>query len=169
MLRRILPALAALGIAVGVSLAVASNASADSPNFHFANASVSQTTGALDVSFKETGLGNTATTEQITLTVDTATAVYQCFNNGGNHPKAGNKETVSTSLTTTGTFPVRNGQTTGTISAGPPSPGAFACPNGQTLFLQSISYAGITLTGSAGDTIGATPDPVSSDPLHLPV
>ena len=163
-MRRIAAIVAAL---FGLSIALATPAFADSPNFHFANASVSSTTGALDVSFKETGLGNTATTEQVTLTVATATADYQCFNNGGNHPKAGNKETVSTSLTTTGTFPVRNGQTTGTISAGPPSQGDFTCPNGQSLFLQSVTYSGITVTGSAGDSLGATPDPASSGPIHL--
>ena len=142
-------------------------AHADSPNFHYANASVSTTTGALSVDFKETGLGNTVTTEQVTLHVATATAEYQCFNNGGNHPQAGNKETVVTSLTTVGTFPVRNGQTTGTISAGPPGQGDFACPPGQSLYLQSASYAGITVTGSAGDSLGATPDPVGTGPIHL--
>ncbi|HEX9124603.1 MAG TPA: hypothetical protein VF984_14790, partial [Actinomycetota bacterium] len=93
---------------------------ADSPHFLFANSSISSSTGALSVSFKEVGLGNTATTEQVTLHVDLVTAEYQCWNNGGKHPKAGNKETVSTSLTTPETFPVTNGQTTGTISAGPP-------------------------------------------------
>jgi hypothetical protein len=156
----------ALSLMVGFSL----TALADSPNFHFANSSVSSSTGALSVSFKETGLGTTVSTEQVTLTVDTATAVYQCFNNGGNHPKAGNKETVSTSLTTTGTFPVRNGQTTGTISAGPPSQnanGTFACPPGQSLFLQSVTYSGITVTGAAGDSLGATPDPISSGSIHI--
>lgn len=140
---------------------------ADSPNFHFANSSVSSSTGALSVSFKETGLGTTVSTEHVTLSVANATANYQCFNNGGNHPKAGNKETVQTSLNTTGAFPVRNGQTTGTISAGPPGPGDFACPSGQSLFLQSVTYSGIAVTGSAGDTLQATPDPISSGPIHL--
>lgn len=142
---------------------------ADSPNFHFANSSVSTSTGALSVSFKETGLGTTVSTETITLHVATATAVYQCWNNGGNHPKAGNKETVQSSLTTTGSFPVRNGQTTGTISAGPPSQGSFSCPSGQTLFLMSVTYSGITVTGAAGDSLGATPDPISSGPIMLAV
>ncbi len=143
---------------------------ADSPHFLFANASVNTTTGALDVSFKEVGLGTTVSTEQVTLTVDTATAVYQCWNNGGKHPKAGNKETVSSSLTTTGSFPVRNGQTTGTISAGPPSQGDFACPSGQTLFLESVTYSGITVTGAAGDSLEASPDPVGGTlSPHIPV
>ena len=106
----------------------ATAALADSPHFLFADNSISSSTGALNTSFKDAGLGTGVSSIQITLSVDNATAVYQCFNNSGNHPKAGNKETVSTSLTTTGTFPVRNGQTTGTISAGPPSQGDFTCP-----------------------------------------
>jgi len=166
MMRR---AAATLALALALLMAMATAALADSPNFHFANSSISSSTGALNVSFKETGLGTTVSTEQVTLTVDSATAVYQCFNNGGNHPKAGNKETVQTSLTTTGNFPVRNGQTTGTISAGPPSQGAFSCPSGQSLFLQEVTYSGITVTGSAGNSLGATPDPISSGPIHLPV
>jgi hypothetical protein len=121
------------------------------------------------VSFKDAGLGTGTTSIQITLTVDTATAVYQCFNNGGNHPKPGNKETVSTSLTTTGTFPVRHGQTTATISAGPPDPGAFSCPSGQSLFLQDVTYSGITVSDETGNSLGATPDPISAIGLHLKV
>jgi hypothetical protein len=141
---------------------------ADSPHFLFANSSVSSTTGALTVSFKDAGLGTAVSSVQITLTVDNATAVYQCFNNGGNHPKAGNKETVSMSLTTTGTFPVRNGQTTGSLSVGPPSQGDFSCPSGQSLFLQSVTYSGITVSDATGNSLGATPDPISG-PTHIPI
>lgn len=165
-MKRILFACAAMAAAI---LAVSPAAWADSPNFHFANASVSTTTGALSVSFKETGLGTTLSSERITLTVTTARAEYQCWNNGGNHPKAGNKETVQTSLTTSGTFAVRNGQTTGTISAGPPSQGDFTCPSGQNLFLMSATYSGITVTGSAGDSLGATPDPATSGAVKIPI
>lgn len=163
-MRRMLFVLAAVFATAAVAVPVAL---ADSPHFLSANSSINSTTGALTVSFKEVGLGTTVTTEQVTLHVDLATAEYQCFNNGGNHPKAGNKETVSESLTTSGTFPVRNGQTTGSISAGPPSQGAFTCPSGQSLFLQSVTYSGITVTGAAGDSLGATPDPISTGPIHL--
>jgi hypothetical protein len=93
---------------------------------------------------------------------------HQCFNNGGNHPKAGNKETVTTSLTTTGTFPVRNGQTTGSLSVGPPSQGDFSCPSGQSLFLQTVTYSGITVSDATGNSLGATPDPISG-PTHIPI
>jgi hypothetical protein len=160
-------AAAILALAALLLVAMATAAFADSPHFLFANSSISSSTGALSVDFKEAGLGTTVTTEQVTLKVATAAADYQCFNNGGNHPKAGNKEHVEMSLTTSGTFPVRNGQTTGTISAGPPSQGAFTCPSGQSLFLQSVTYSGITVTGAAGDSLGATPDPISSGPIHI--
>src|SRR5260370_21908309 len=128
----VISALACVGL-------TATSALADSAHFLFANNSVSTTTGSLTTSFKEAGLGTGTTSVTITVTVNNATAVYQCFNNGGNHPKAGNKETVSTSLTTTGTFPVRNGQTTASLTVGPPSQGSFACPSGQSLFLQAVT------------------------------
>ncbi len=146
-----------------------SAAFADSPHFLFADSSVSTSTGALTVSFKDAGLGTGTTSIVITLKVNTATAVYQCFNNGGNHPKAGNKETVSTSLVTSGTFPVRNGQTTGSLTVGPPSQGSFACPSGQSLFLQSATYLGIFVSDASGNTLEATPDPISTGPIHIKI
>jgi len=145
----------------------ATAALADSPHFLFATNSVSGTTGALTTSFKDAGLGTGTSSIQITLTVNNATAVYQCFNNGGNHPKAGNKETVSTALKTMGNFPVRNGQTTGSLTVGPPSQGDFTCPSGQSLFLQSVTYSGITVSDATGNSLGATPDPISSGPVHI--
>ena len=154
----------AIGLTLGTGLALA-----DSPHFLFANSSISSATGVLTVAFKEVGLGTAATTETVTITVDSAQATYQCFNNGGKHPKAGNKETVSTSLTNVGTFPVRNGQTTGSITAGPPGPGAFSCPSGQDLFLVAVTYSGIQVLGSAGDTLGATPDPISTGPIMVEI
>jgi hypothetical protein len=101
-----------IAVLTGIML-TATSAFADSPHFLFANNSVSNSTGALTTSFKDAGLGTGVSSEKVTLSMANASALYQCFNNGGNHPKAGNKETVSTALSTTGTFPVRNGQTTG--------------------------------------------------------
>ena len=60
-----------------------------------------------------------------------------------------NKETVSGPVTGTGTFPVRNGQTTGSLTAGPPGPGNFSCPSGQSLVLAFVSYTNVLLTGLA--------------------
>jgi hypothetical protein len=154
----------------GVSMAaVATPANADSPHFLFADNTINTNTGALTTSFKDAGLGTGGTSIQITVSVDNATAVYQCFNRGGNHPQAGNKETVSTSLDTTGTFPVRHGQTTGSLTVGPPDPGGFGCPGGQTLFLQEVTYSGISVSDATGNSLGATPDPIATGPIHVRV
>jgi hypothetical protein len=133
---------------------------ADSPHFISEGTASITSSGAYLVSdFKEAGLGSTVTTEQITLHIDSATANYICVNGGGNHPKATNKQSVTTSLTTTGSFPVRNGQTTGSISAGPPAAGPFSppCSPPQTVVLATVSYSGVELIGLAGDT-SAEPD-----------
>jgi hypothetical protein len=132
------------------ALTFAVAAYADSPHFIKASATVNND-GQLVCSFKEAGLGTTATTEHVTCSAD-ATAVYQCFNHGGKHPKAGNKETVGGPVSGDGEFPVRNGSATGTILVDPPGPGDFSCPSGQDLFLQSVSYTNIKLTGSGGET-----------------
>jgi len=114
-------------------------------------------------SFKEAGLGNVPTAD-ITCSAS-ATVVYQCFNNGGNHPKAGNKETVNADVSAGGTFPVRNGQTTGSITVPPPGPGSFSCPNGQTLFLQSVQYDNVTISGQGTSASAGSVGPVT---LHIP-
>jgi hypothetical protein len=137
-------------VLVGVLVAVPV-AQADSPHFINASASINSS-GQLVCSFKEAGLGTTLETARISCSAD-ATAVYQCFNNGGKHPKAGNKETVGGPVSNSGEFPVRNGQTTGSLTVSPPGPGDFSCPSGQTLFLQSVSYTNIVLSGE-----GATAD-----------
>ena len=62
-------------------------ASADSPHFTKASAAADDE-GNLVANFKEAGLGTTVATEHITVSAD-ASAVYQCFNYGGKHPKAG--------------------------------------------------------------------------------
>jgi hypothetical protein len=156
-------AVASLVVLIGVLVAVPA-AQADSPHFIKASASINSS-GQLVCTFKEAGLGNTLTTANISCSAD-ATAVYQCFNNGGNHPQAGNKETVGGPVSNGGAFPVRNGQTTGSITVSPPGPGDFSCPNGQRLFLQSVSYTNIVLSGE-----GATADVPGtlSATLHIAV
>jgi hypothetical protein len=146
-MRRLLIVLAA---AFATAALAAPAALADSPHFLKASASI-DSSGNLVCTFKEAGLGSTVATEAVTCSAD-ATAVYACINGGGNHPKATNKETVSGPVSGGGIFPVRNGQTTGSITVAPPGPGDFSCPNGQTLVLASISYTNIVLQGAAGDT-----------------
>jgi hypothetical protein len=47
------------------------------------------------------------------------------------------------------------------------SQGDFRCPLGQSLFLQSVTYSGTFVSDATGNTFHATPDPISSDPIHI--
>src|SRR5215217_6947767 len=114
-------AVAVLGL--GITQAVAAGA----PKFHSVDSSVSSG-GALVVSFDERGLGN----ENVDYTLSAqADATYACINKGGKNPSATNKRTVSGEVTDSGSFEVRNGRVTASLSAGPPGPGTFSCPGGQ--------------------------------------
>jgi hypothetical protein len=153
--------------AAALTVALAGPALADSPHFLKADASVSATTGALSAAFKDAGLGTGASSVAVTLTAD-ASALYQCFNGGGNHPQAGNKQVVTAPVSATGDFPVRHGSTIGVITAGPPGAGTFACPNGQKLFLQSVSYTAITLSDATGNSTATTPPEITVAGIHIP-
>jgi hypothetical protein len=114
-------------------------------NPHFTNASASiQSSGNLKVSFKEAGLGNNQLVS-FQATAD-ATAVYACFNRGGNHPQATNKTTVSGPVSGFGTFSSgQNGQIKQSLTLSPPGPGSFSCPNGQNMVLASVSYSNVAI------------------------
>jgi len=119
---------------------------AQNPHFIKASGSVSATTGALTVSFKEAGLGDNQLIDY-KLTAD-ATATYVCVNRGGANPSASNETTLSGPVTATGTFASdKNGNVTASLTASPPGPGSFSCPPGQgTPQLAQVSYTNIVLT-----------------------
>jgi len=144
-----LPAMLLAMLVMGANAALA-----DSPHFISEGTASITSSGLYHVSmFKEAGLGNTVSTEAITLSA-TATATYACINGGGNHPKASNKQSVTGKVSNTGSFPVRNGSTTGTLAVGPPPAGPFSppCSPPQTVVLVQVSYTNVMLTGLAGDT-----------------
>jgi len=148
-----------LAAALAAIVLAAGPAAADSPHFISEGTASITSTGAYQVAkFKEAGLGNTVSTEAITLSA-TANATYACINGGGNHPKATNKQSVTGQVSKTGSFPVRNGSTTGTLAVGPPAAGPFSppCSPPQTVVLVQVSYTNVALTGVAGDT-SAEPD-----------
>jgi hypothetical protein len=132
---------------------------ADSPHFLKATASL-DSSGNLICAFKEAGLGTTVSTANVSCSAS-ASATYACINGGGNHPQAANKETVTAPVTGGGTFPVRNGSVTGSITVAPPGPGNFSCPGGQRLVLAGVSYSGITVSGE-GATTSTTPSQLSA-------
>ena len=146
----------------------ATSALADSPHFISATNSIDTSTGALVTSFKDAGLGTGTTSIAITLRAQ-ASATYQCYNKAGNKPQGVPKSFGPTGLATPPTpFPVRHGQTTGSLSLGPLGPGDFSCPSGQILFLEAISYSNTVVSDASGNSADATPDPISAT-LHIKV
>jgi hypothetical protein len=142
-------ALALLGLTMQGALASTSGA-------HFFSAtSAVNNDGALVVSWDETGLGN----ENInyTLTAD-STAVYACINNGGQHPKASNKESVNGSVSTGGSFKSKNGRVQGTLTTGPLTDPSFTCPSGQTRILAKVTYTNIVLTDTSNNVVANPAD-----------
>lgn len=103
-MRRILITAALVMSALGLAMP---NAWAGSPHFVQNSLSASASGNTLTVSGKEAGLGDEA---QVHVVLN-ATAL--CINNGGNHPKAANK----TSVTAAGDFPVQNGNADFTLTA----------------------------------------------------
>jgi len=164
-MRRIAFILASAAAAVVMT---ATSALADSPHFISADNSIDTSTGALVTSFKDAGLGTGTSSIAITLKAD-ASATYQCYNKAGNKPQGVPKSFGPTALATPPTpFPVRHGQTTGSLSLGPLGPGTFSCPSGQILFLDGVSYSNTFVTDAFGNSIHATPDPISAT-LHLSI
>lgn len=120
--------------------------------FHDVAASINNQ-GALVVSFDAAGLG-TADDALATLTAD-ATFQLGCFNRGGNHPQASNKETFSTSVTAEETVPVHNGRASGTLSSDAPDLSLLSCPGNQVTRLMDVTYSNIVLTIDTGQVSGS--------------
>jgi hypothetical protein len=158
MRRLLLLAVLALGAAaVAVPAAFAVN-----PHFVSASASVNPD-GSLTVSFKEAGLGDNQLIDY-RATAD-ASATYVCVNNGGGHPSATNKTTVSGPVSKTGTFNSgKNGNITASLTLSPPpapAPGDFSCPSGQTLQLAKVSYTNVAITDTTNGITASIPGATS--------
>jgi hypothetical protein len=158
-LRRILLASVAVStIAGGVAYAV-------SGKFHFADATL-QTNGDLTVAFKETGLGNTGFSSVTIDVTAKGSVVCQCVNNGGNCPNAANKSSASGLVSGSGSFPVSNGNTTGTITVHPPACAQTSpsCQPPMALEVLQVSYSGIMIQDvTVGD------GPIPTDPANIPL
>jgi hypothetical protein len=124
-------------------------ATAANGNPHFIKNATSATLSgsSLVVKFKEAGLSS-GSVETVTVTA-TATTTYECVNNGGNNPKASNKTTTATEVSTSGTFTAdKNGSITGSLTLTPPTASdlGFACPPGQTVTFVSVTYSNVVIT-----------------------
>jgi hypothetical protein len=130
--------LATLVVAGG---AMSSPALADSP--HYVQGPTATVSGnSLTVSWKAAGLGNTVTSVDFALT-GTINTTSQCFTKSGN-PVNGVPKSETINVNATGTFPVRNGQTTGSLTVSPMS--TLQCTGNQHVVILSASFD-LTLTG----------------------
>jgi hypothetical protein len=130
--------LATLVVAGG---AMSSPALADSP--HYVQGPTATVSGnSLTVSWKAAGLGNTVTSVGFALT-GTINTTSQCFTKSGN-PVNGVPKSETINVNATGTFPVRNGQTTGSLTVSPIS--TLQCTGNQHVVILSASFD-LTLTG----------------------
>jgi hypothetical protein len=125
---------------------------------HFLSATSSlNASGSLVINFKEAGLGNIDESVPITVTGD-AEATYQWFNKAGNKPQ-GQPFSSHQDINVTQSFPVRNGQVTGTIViAAPPAPADFLThPHAANWVAKfTVSYTDIAISSYQGPTQTAT-------------
>jgi hypothetical protein len=90
----------------------------------------------LTVSWKAAGLGNTTDTVDFTLT-GTVDVTSQCFTRSGN-PVNGVPKSETNSVSQSGEFPVRNGQTTGSFTVSPLS--TLTCTGSQRVRILQVSF-----------------------------
>jgi len=139
-----------LGIIAVLSLLVTALAAVPAlaaPHFQSASGTIGNN-GALTVSFDERGLGNGNINYSLT---GDATATWACFNGGGKHPQAANKETETNPVVEEASFESKNGRVVASFSTDAPTT-TFTCPSGQRLRLASISYTDLVLTDTTNGT-----------------
>ncbi len=142
MRRKLITLVASLFAALTMLAVWASPAAADSP--HYVKGPTATVEGnSLVVSWKAAGLGNTVTSVDFTLT-GTVTTTSQCFTKSGN-PVNGVPKSETTDVNATGTFDVRNGQTTGSLTVSPLS--TLECTGNQHVVILSATFD-LTLTGN---------------------
>jgi hypothetical protein len=138
-MRRMLFVLAAVFATAALAVPAAF---ADSP--HYIKGPTATVQGnSLVVSWKAAGLGNTVTSVDFSLT-GTVSTTSQCFTKSGN-PVNGVPKSETVDVNATGTFPVRNGQVTGSLTVSPIS--TLTCTGNQEVRILSASFD-LTLTGN---------------------
>jgi hypothetical protein len=155
--RFLILALVVLGV-LGVGVATATAAA----NFKSSSFTVNSA-GQLVCSYDVSGLGNVSSTTGTC--GGSNTAVYQCINNGGKNPAAGNKSTSTGDVGTSQAVPVHNGRASGSLTVNPTGPGGFTCPSGQTLYLVRSCYTDVSM--DIGGATTGEPGPVCSGPIMV--
>ena len=140
--RKLITLMASLFAALVVTAVGTSPALADSPHYVQGPTATVQD-NSLVVAWKAAGLGNTVTSVDFALT-GTVTTTSQCFTKSGN-PVNGVPKTETIAVNATGSFPVRNGQTTGSFTVSPLS--TLECTGNQHVVILSATFD-LTLTGN---------------------
>jgi hypothetical protein len=140
MKRLFLPLIGVLAVA---ALALAPAAVAASPHY-IRGPDVTIGTNSLTVSWKAAGLGNTTTSADFNLS-GTANVSSQCFTKSGN-PVNGVPKQETVNVNTSGTFDVRNGSVTGSLTVSPLS--TLTCTGSQQVRILAVSFD-LTLTGNS--------------------
>ena len=125
-------------------------------HFLYATSSI-DASGSLVVDFKEAGLGNIDESVPISITGEVE-ATYQWYNKGGNKPM-GQPFSSHATINLTQSFPVQNGQVTGTfiIAAPGPTEEFLTHPHADNWVAKfTVSYTNIVLTSYQGPTETAT-------------
>jgi hypothetical protein len=126
-------------LAGSTAVAEALAALADSP--HYVNGPTATVQdNSLVVSWKATGPGNTVTSADFALN-GTVSTTSQCFTQSGS-PVNGVPKSETNNVNQTGTFPVRNGQTTGSFTVSPLS--TLTCTGNQHVVIQSVHFDRMT-------------------------
>jgi hypothetical protein len=114
---------------------------ADSPHY-IKGPTATVSDNSLTVTWKAAGLGNTVTSVDFSLT-GTANVTSQCFTKSGN-PVNGVPKSETVDVDVSGTFPVRNGSVTGSLTVSPLS--TLTCTGSQEVRILSVSFD-LTLNG----------------------
>lgn len=127
-------------------------------NFRKAGFSVVTITGSanfgkLDCSWDVSGLGTSPI--YVTCTAATATAHYQCINQGGNPPPGQTSTGAMLDETAGPITPTKNGRASGDVFVSPP-PGTD-CHDQMAPALVDVTYCGLTIDVKNSNSVTATP------------
>jgi len=149
-------------ITPGVALAQVGNGA------HFVKLSADiGTGGALDVTWKEAGLGDVTAGTPTNYTASANTcAIFACINNGGQHPQAANKQSTFVTQSANTSCPVSaNGTVTCGVSVGPPS-APITCPDSQGPFLTWVEYKNIVVQDTTNNVFSTSGKTILTGPLN---
>ena len=130
-----------LGAVMVTAALAATPALATSP--HFITASAARSGDNLVVSWKEAGLGDNLNIDYSATA--TASRVDSCVNGGNNVPSDPKKTTTVAQVSANGTFSVKNGSVTASLTLNPPAT-TLSCPKGQKATLISLTYTNVRIT-----------------------